>query len=459
MRSGYLWLASFLLYPIVGAPLLKSRSFRIFGLATRIVLATGVGMVLVSWTMTAFAFLRVRWGPLVVLVAAAASFALRLLFRREELQEIPSPRVRGEGQGEGWSEKAITLAATVLTLLSLLTVLAATAAARSTSPDLLLFWGPKAQQFALARTIDAGFLSEPFLEYLHVYYPPLVPNVLAFPAMIAGRFPWGAVTLTFPLLLAATAVGLYGILRTRPDAVSRAAAAVTTALVTSAVGLLGIRASVAGNAEPFLLFFEILAAALLLTPAAASIGGQLLAGVFLAGAAASKVEGLPFLLAAAALFVLFERQGRTNAVKTVLLLVGPAAVSLATWFGFGAARKLFYGYQSYGRFLDLRWDHIDEVLSGFGLAFWRSGYALPFVLPLLVLLLAPPSLRRAVVPMGIAFLLAGFFTFTYLHYETDPRLWISWSAARVFSPLAPLLALAAWRSWNGRDKREVFPAP
>ena len=71
MRAGHLWLLSFLAYPIIGAPFVKARAFRVFGLPTRAVLSPGVGMLLVSWTMTLFALLRFRWGPLLLLVAAA----------------------------------------------------------------------------------------------------------------------------------------------------------------------------------------------------------------------------------------------------------------------------------------------------------------------------------------------------------------------------------------------------
>jgi len=441
VRAGYLWLASLAIFPLVGAPLVKHPAFRWFGLACRVVLAGGVGVVLVSWTMTVFALAGVRWGPLLVLVSVAVAFALRLALRGDP-GNVPSPRTRGEGQGEGRS--SITeVAALAITAISILATLAATLSGLSTSPDLLLFWGPKAQQFAAARTIDAAFLSAPFLEYLHVYYPPLVTNVFAFGAMIAGRFPWGAATLTFPVLLAATAVALTGILKTESDAPSAAA---TAALATSAIALLGIHAMVAGNAEPFLLFFEILAVALLLTPAAASKAGKLVAGLLLAGAAASKVEGLPFLLATVSLFLLIERERRGSIPKTLLLLGGPTLILLGSWFGFGAARKLFYGYQGYGRFLDVRWDHLDEVITGFGRAFWKSGYALPFAVPLLVMLLTPGKTRRALLPIGIAVAITGFFSFTYLHGEADPGVWIGWSAARVFSPVAGLLTVAAWCS-------------
>ena len=451
MRSGSLWLASFVAFPIVGFPILKHPAFRGFGLACRLVLAGGVGMVLVSWTMTVFALANARWGPPILLVSVAIAVGIRLALRgvQGEGRSSPSP-LRGEGRGEGSTS---TLLAVAIIVVSILAAVAATMSGLATSSDLLLFWGPKAQQFAAARTIDVAFLTFPFLEYLHVYYPPLVTNVFAFATMIAGRFPWGAATLTFPVLLTATAIGLRGILNTDPEAPPAAA---TSALATSAIALLGIHAMVAGNAEPFLLFFEVLAVALLLTPVAGSAPGKLVAGLLLAGSAASKVEGLAFLIAVVAVFLFIEKERRGSIPKTLLLLVGPAIVSVGTWFVFGAARKLFYGYQGYGRFLDIRWDHVDEVLSGFGSALWKGGYGLPFVVPLLVLLLTPGKTRRALVPIGIAVLLVGFVAFTYVHGDIDPRIWIGWSGARVLSPTTALLALAAWCS---RDRRAPSAPP
>ena len=451
MRAGHVWLATFVLYPFVGAPLLSHPVFRRFGPVSRVVLAGGVGLVLVSWTMTVLALAGVRWGPLLVLlVSVAIAVALRLALGSAPGDvppgSSPSP-LRGEGRGEG-RVSATTVAAFAIIAVSLLAALAATVAARSTSLDLVLFWGPKAQQFAAARTIDVGFLSAPYIDYMHIYYPPLVTNVFALGAMAAGRFPWGAATLTFPLFLAATALGLPGVLRT---GARRPAAYGTTALVVSALSLLGIHASVAGNAEPFLLFFETLALALLLTPFARTRAGQLLAGLLLAGAAGAKVEALPFVGAAVVLFFAVEPAARRSPGPTLARLLGPAALSLIPWFAFGASRKLFYGYYSYGKFLEIHWEHFGSVLAGLGTAFWNAGYALPFVVPLLVLLATRGKTRRAIVPLGIAALLAGFFTFTYLHSATDPRVWIGWSAARIFSPLTVLLALAAHTAAQGDD--------
>ncbi len=445
MRAGHLWLASFLVYPIVGAPLLKARTFRIFGFPARAVLSGGVGMVLVSWTMTAFALLRLRWGPLVLLVSALASFGLSLLLRESESMETSCPHSRR-------SSRSVTLIAYGLIAVSVVAALAATVDGRSTSTDLLLFWGPKAQQFAIARTIDANFLGAPLLEYLHVYYPPLVTNVFAFGAMIAGRFPWGAATLTFPLVLAATAIGLAGVLKTGSGA---SPAAATTALATSALALVGIDAMVAGNADSFLLFYELLALALLLAPISATTGGKLLAGLLLAGAATSKVEGLPFVLATAVLFVVIDREHSRPVARTLLLLLGPATVALGAWLAFGELRHLFRGYRGYGEVLAVRWGNFPSIAQGIGVALSKVGYALPWLVPLAVWVLTGPKGRRVLFPIGVAILLAGFLLFTYLTTAGDPMLLIAWSAARVFSPITALFALAAFAS--RRAPRDTSP--
>jgi hypothetical protein len=412
-------------------------AFRRFRLPTRIVLSGGVGMVLLSLTMTVWAVAGWRWGPILVIVSAAVAFALKLVLREEGQSGDPSPLTPALSRGE----RVTLILGHAVAAVSILAALAATVAARSTSPDLLLFWGPKAQQFAAVRTIDAAYLGTPNLEYLHVYYPPLVTNVFAFGAMIAGRFPWGAATLTFPLLLVATAVALSGILSTARPA---PAAAATTSLTTSALALLGIRAAVAGNAEPFLLFFEIAAIALLLTPAAGSAGVQLLAGCLLAGAASAKVEGLPFVLAVTVLFLLLDRAAARPAWRTALRLLAPTLVSVATWLAFGATRKLFYGYKGYGRVSEFHWDHASAILAAIGGALWKTGFALPFAVPLLVLLLTGRLTRQALLPLGVAAGMSAFLLLTYLQSGSDPAQWITWSAARVFSPVTALLALASF---------------
>jgi hypothetical protein len=318
--------------------------------------------------------------------------------------------------------------------------LAATSAGAASSPDLLFFWGPKAQQFALARSFDTGFMRDAFHQYMHSYYPPLVTNLGAFASMAAGRMSWTGATLTFPLLLAALAIGLPG---TLSGWLGPRRSAAIAALTVAALAYLGTEADIAGNGDMPLLLFEALAAALLLSGSGAEGPAQLLAGLLLSGAAAAKVEGLPFVLSAVALFLLTRPEASRPLWKTAARLLLPTVVALSAWFAFGATRRLFFGYSEYGRFLDLHPDHFPVVVAAIARALWSAGHGLPWLVPLACLLAALPLSRRAWLPLGTAAALTAFFLFTYIHRAEDPSLWISWSAARIFSPVAMLFALAA----------------
>jgi len=77
----------------------------------------------------------------------------------------------------------------VMTILAfaLITVYG-TLTARETCADLFYFWGPKAVRFAAARGIDVAFLKAPEHFLMHPDYPPLVPLLYAWGALIAGGF-------------------------------------------------------------------------------------------------------------------------------------------------------------------------------------------------------------------------------------------------------------------------------
>jgi hypothetical protein len=440
---GYVWLATFLLFPVAGWPLLSHPGFRRFPFASRLVLAGGVGAVLMSFLMTASALLGARW-HVGLLIGAAMLIAAGL---RAALPSAASdPAVSKEPVA------AVGAAGHALSLVAVLTALLATASGAASSPDLVFFWGVKAQHYAAARTVDVAFLQDPFHLFMHAYYPPLVTNLFALASIVAGRFVWTAALLTFPLLLAAIAAGLSGILRAW---LAQPAAAAFSALVVSALGYLGMEADIAGNGEMPLLFFETMAMALLLSPHGTERSTQLLAGLLLAGAAVTKVEGLPFVVAAAVLFVLRRHEGAWSAAKRLLLLLSPTAVALIAWFAFGATRRLFLGYGGGGRFLDLHVDHVWTVVKAIGHALSSTGQGLPWLVPLAVLAAAGRLRPPALLPLGVAAALTGFLLFTYIHRSEDPTLWISWSAARVFSPVAMLLGLAATcrRDGEGEDLR------
>jgi hypothetical protein len=214
--------------------------------------------------------------------------------------------------------------------------LVAAASASASAADLLLFWGPKAQAFAAARTIDAGFLRDPFwtfLEYMHTSYPPLVTNLTALTSMAAGRFAWGAATLVFPILMTLLAAALPSLLRlAAPPGMAMAAAA----LAVAASGFLGDALDIGGNGDMPLLFFETLAAALLVGSWALEKGGQLFAGLMLAGAASTKV-GLALLLSG--FFVVTYLHGDPNPRLWTLWSAGRTFLPMAGLLTIAAAAR------------------------------------------------------------------------------------------------------------------------
>ncbi len=421
------WLAGWvLLLPLLGAPLLSHRAYGSFSGACRSVLSAAAGAVILSFTQTLSALAGLPWSalPLALLTAAIAG-SLRAVARDSA---PPSPAALDD---PGRSLAGFLVAGSIGIALLL------TVGGAAGSSDLLLFWGPKAEAFASARTIDTGFLSDPRNAHMHPYYPPLVTNLFALSTTIAGSLPWDAATLTFPLVLAGLAVTLPSLLR---RAERLWAPAAISAVVVSALALLGAEADVAGNADVFLWLFELVGMALLLASGPIDAPRLLLAGLLLAGAATSKVEGLPFALAAA-LFYLTGRRAQGGIAKPGVLLLAPTALSLGAWFWLGLSRKVFARYGEYGSLLDLRWERFGLVASQIVRAFWSAGWALPFLVPLAVLLLGPGGARR--LPLAVAATLAVFLTLTYLSPVPDPRLWIEWSASRTFAPIAALLALSA----------------
>lgn len=429
MKPGLIWLAAFLALPVAGAPLLAHPAFRRYGFACRAVLAAGVGAVVLSLVMTLATLAGVSWGIVWLLAVSAAVSALLRAGLESEADDPETPLEETRLPGR------LSIA------LSGLSVIAAFYAARTasaTSADLLLFWGPKAEAFAAARAIDVVFLRAPLHPYMHPDYPPLVTNVYAFATMLAGRFPWGTAPLSFALVTAGFALALPGVLgAARP----RDPALALSALIIASTTLLGIILNVAGNGDAILLFFEVCAAALLTAPDAWRGSQRLLAGIFLAGAASAKVEGLAFVAAAAALFLVLDRRGRT--LRGAALLLAPTVVSLLAWFAFGAKTRLFRFYEGYGSFLSLHWESLPLILDTLAYALFQVAWGLPFLVPIAVLLCARGLSRSSWIPLGCAALLSGFFVFTYLHSTYLLEEWIGWSAGRIYTPVAALLALAA----------------
>jgi hypothetical protein len=441
LSASLVWLSAVVALPILGAPLLSHRACRAFQAPCRIVLSGAVGGVLLSFTMTAAALVDLRWNaPALILVSLLLSAALRWTLRGEAAGvELLPPTAAAETASGVFAAAAVAIA------------LVSTIAGAAASPDLLLFWGPKASAFAAARTIDTAFLAGPSAAWMHPYYPPLATNLYAFATLWAGSFPWTAAALTLPILLAALAAALPPLLR---SAAGPGTAAAVSALVVSVLALIATEADAAGNADALLWLYEILGLALLLGPRPTARAVLLLAGLLLAGAATTKVEALPFVLAAAlgGAAGQLTRSGRIRAFST---LVAPTALALGSWLLLGRLRHAFTGYGEYGSLLELRLDRAGPVLRQVGQALGGCAGGLPFLVPAAVAMFCLPRLRP--LPLLAAGALALFLGTTYLLPVADPSLWIEWSAARTLAPVTALVALSV-ADEDGRRRAKTAAA-
>jgi hypothetical protein len=427
VRGGGLWLALTALPALIGAPLLSHPTFERYGFLARTALSAGVGTVVLSLVMTAAALAPVPWG---VAWLTGASLVVVLFLRPLLGREAEGARPAGGGS------RAVVLGAGAVSAGAVAAALFATYAGATASTDLFHFWGPKAEAFAASRSIDAEFLRAPWHDHLHPDYPPLATNLFAFASLGIGRLPWGTVPYTYPLVLAAFALALSALLASdRPRAEGHAVAA----LVVADTALLGNAFLVGGTGDIYLVFFAISSAAILCGPDAGRDSRLLLSGLLLAGAASAKVEGLVLAGAAVALFLLVTPRSRS--LRAAVLLLAPTAACLGAWLAYGWTRQLFRFYVGYGSFGKLYPENLPLVLQTIGSEFLLAAWGLPFLVPLVVLLAARKS-PRMLLPLGLAVLLTAFYLFTYLHATVLVRDWVTWSAGRIFTPVALLLALA-----------------
>jgi hypothetical protein len=430
MSVSVAWLVGLALPAAAGAPLLAHPAYRRFSLPSRAVLAWLAGTVLTCVTMLVWAFAGWPWtAPGVLGTAATLSFVLRLALGR-------GARDRGTVARRADDRGAVGRIAVALIVVAIAAAAAATVAGSATAGDLVLFWGTKGQRFGLARTIDVAFLADPLHGHLHSSYPPLLTNLYALATLVAGRFSWGAAALTFPLglaMLAAALPGVAGRFAPRPRALA------ATALLVASIAAGGAAALIAGSAEMPLLLFEAVGVALLLGPDVSERPGALLAGLILAGAALTKVEGLLFVFA---VLLVIPPLRRLPMVR-LAWMAAPAAVGTALWLLFGRTRGLFEGYGAAGPVLEVFWRRTPEVLRAVGRTLAANVGALPYVLPALALLFTPRKSRGSAAAALAGTVLSAALIFTYLHGRQDQRDWIRWSADRVFLSVSILLALGA----------------
>jgi hypothetical protein len=378
------------LLPLFGCWIVVFPSVRALPRAARFASAVTAGVVTLTALMFAMAVAGVRWSLPLLLVPALASLGMAIWFRRPSARSLPAtPR---------------ELAILALAVTAVLLVAATTLAGAATSFDLLLFWGAKGQQFALARTIDVGFLRDPRNALMHSDYPPLLPLVYAWTMLGGSQLDWFGVIATAPLLLLTATAAVWGITRS----------AAMTALYAAMFGVAFIDNNIAGNAEPMLLLFETVAVGAILWKVDA------LAAIALAGAVLTKVEGAAFMLVVLPL-------ARRRAFRIAIAPV----VALGAWLAFCAHHGLLDTYRPHAA--------LSSPLAVFRPLIQQASMGVAYVPWIALLLVIALGRVRAALPAILAAMAYLVFLTMAWTGVTDVATEIAWSARRVL--LTPLLLL------------------
>jgi len=292
-------------------------------------------------------------------------------------------------------------------LLALLIFALTVMSAAATSGDFVFFWGTKGQRFAQERMLDVGFLRNPDHVVMHPEYPPLVPLYYAWTMLGAAELDWFGAMASAILFLALATLAIRNF--TESDAFA--------AFFASLFALLCIRNNVAGNAEPALLFFEVLALCALFAK------NDAIAAIALCGAVLTKIEGAVFAVIVIALL------GRRWRVALPPLAVLGGWLLFAKFNGLLASSDPRYAF-SFGQLLP----SVRQLAGEMSFGLWYA--------PWIAIALLARSWKH--IAAALAFL--AFMAVIYARPEAH----MEWSAQRVLmTPLVLFFFSAITRDRNG----------
>jgi hypothetical protein len=439
--NALVFLAAFGAIPALGVGAAFHPSVRSCGTLARAAVALTMGSLALTITGMLLTLAGVAWTlPALAGPPLCASLVLGALWSR-----APAPNRPVFRGSRSVAAGALAVAGVSLLLLGWTLVTSA-----ATSIDFLFFWGVKAARFAEARGIDVELLRWPYFSHAVPDYPPAVPVVQAWGALIAGRMPWRFVPVTSLLWLAAALPLVRDLLRRRLS--DDAATAVGAFWIAALAASLAFSVS-GGNAEAPLLFFETIAVAALLVEEGEG-ESRFLPGLMLAAAALTKVEGsVAALLVVAGAAARDVVEGRRRVLVRALPLLAPPVLAAGAWFFFQWRSGLFVGYRSHGGLLALRTDFLPAIL-GTELRQLDAGTRwLSWAIPIALLVTARPAVARLLPALSLTLGLLAFLAFDYMHDAKDPRERIRWTTPRVSQPALSACILAAGIASLGASRR------
>lgn len=434
LRTTAIYLLAHALACLVGAPFATLPELRSWSWPARIAVAFALGALVLAVEAMVFTLLGAAWSAPMVLAPSAAL----ALFLARKYRRVPSA---ASAFRPGATLAAFAAAAGGI-IGGHLTLSLATA--RSTSVDFLFSWGVKAVRFAAARAVDPSLLHWSYFGHGQPFYPPLVPVLDAWGVLAAGHMPWRTASLTTLLWFGAAAVLILEILRHYLG--DQEATVVTTFWAVAIGNSLAFSYSGASAEAPLILYVTVAGVLLLTETAEPSATRRLLAGLFLAGAVLTKVEGS----VSAGLLVLGTAArdlawfGRLRMRRLSALALPPLVAGLM-WSGFVLHFGVPVGYAGRGAILELQGDHAAAVLASIIRNLYGGTWWLSWGIPLLLLLISANRKRfRQVIPGAVTIIGSfAFFVIVYLHEPRDPSMRISWEIPRISQPALSLLIAMA----------------
>jgi hypothetical protein len=438
VRSGALYLLAHGLASLAGLPVIWMDEVHQWSWTGRAAAAFAVGAIVVAVESTALTLLGIAWNPWIVL---GPPILLAAWLHRRALGG-PRPERRAFRPGALAAAIGILVAAVAVGYMAW-----SLATSRATSTDFLLFWGVKAVYLAKLEGVDASWMARPFFTHTQPFYPPLVTTLDAWGILAAGHMPWRTAPLMALAWLAAASVLVLEIARRRlgdRDATLVAAfwtAALSASLVASWSG---------ANGEAPLLLYETAAGLLLLTegehPGASR---RWLAGIFLAGAVLTKIEGTigsSLMIVGVVLRDLLSR--RPPRRRELAALVIPPLCAGLLWWAYLRRFGIPASYSGRGRLAELHWDRLAELVGNMLLNLRAGAWWVAWILPAVVLLAAGRRCWRPLLPALVAAVgLMLFFLFVYLHETSSQAERIGWEIPRTSQSPLSLLILSAAVCW------------
>lgn len=410
--TALIYVLSYALFPLFGL----SLAARIESRSARIGFAFLAGALLLTIESTLFTIVGIRW--------SAGGLSLPLLLASGIVLWRQPERLRAAWKNDAGSApvygRGLALGVTLVALLHFALSIVTT---QSINPDYILFWGTKSVHFAMARSLDAGYLLSRYAPP-RIDYPPLLPATQAWGLLFAHPMPWISAAAMAAVWLAASVPVIRWLTG------SFQATAFWTAAMAASLAFCGS----GGNAEAMLVVY-------ISVGAAAIVAGRMsIAAIAFAGAVLTKEDAI-ITIGAILIGVIIRDRG----IRRASILAVSSAAGGAVWFLFQKRFGLPVGYARVTLAHTFHFGNLPTIFKEAPKSLAAGCWGLSWLIPL-VIVIAVRVPRRLVdaIPLlvPIPFLFA-FFVYLYLQYESSLAMKMWWTLPRISQPALSLMILGA----------------